>query len=422
LHHRNTTRKGVEMKSKDYPRDIKRGSAVVKIYRKKERGVIRFSVVHFADGKRKFQTFTDEKVAATEAGTIADKLARQDHEGAKLTGADRSNLVAAERALIDCGASLLTAATIYAEAFKILGTDRIIEAARFLAAHSNEGRPELTVADAVAMFEAAKAGKSAKYRKDLRLMLGGLTAAFQCRLAAVSTSDLTTYLAAKKFGAVARNNHTRVIKAFFTYAKEQGWLTPSLPTAADALRQEETTIEKVSTFTPGEVAQLLAHADPDFVPWLALIAFGGLRHEEIAKGLAWENIDLAKGVVHVPGEIAKTKQWRDIEMPPNLRAWLAPFRAATGPVFAQDPDFRIGKTCAAAKVEWQRNALRHSFGSYRMAAVKNAGQVALEMGNSAGIVMKHYRGRVSKEEAKAYWNIKPGTPANVVQMAEGRAA
>ena len=42
------------------------------------------------------------------------------------------------------------------------------------------------------------------------------------------------------------------------------------------------------------------------------------------------------------------------------------------------------------EVKYKRNALRHSFGSYRMETRKNAGQVALEMGNSAAIVMKHY--------------------------------
>ena len=34
-------------------------------------------------------------------------------------------------------------------------------------------------------------------------------------------------------------------------------------------------------------------------------------------------------------------------------------------------------------MKYKRNALPHSFGSYRMETVKNAGQVALEMGNSA---------------------------------------
>jgi hypothetical protein len=46
----------------------------------------------------------------------------------------------------------------------------------------------------------------------------------------------------------------------------------------------------------------------------------------------------------------------------------------------------------------------HSFGSYRMEMVKNAGQVALEMGNSAAIVMKHYFDIVESRAAKEYWN------------------
>ena len=51
--------------------------------------------------------------------------------------------------------------------------------------------------------------------------------------------------------------------------------------------------------------------------------------------------------------------------------------------------------------------LRHSFGSYRMEMVKNAGQVALEMGNSAAIVMKHYVDIVEAAAAREYWNIRP---------------
>ena len=42
-----------------------------------------------------------------------------------------------------------------------------------------------------------------------------------------------------------------------------------------------------------------------------------------------------------------------------------------------------------------------------METVKNAGQVALEMGNSAAIVMKHYFDIVEARAAKEYWNIRP---------------
>jgi hypothetical protein len=67
----------------------------------------------------------------------------------------------------------------------------------------------------------------------------------------------------------------------------------------------------------------------------------------------------------------------------------------------------------------KRNALLHSFGSYRMEMVKNAGQVALEMGNSAAIVMKHYFDIVESRAAKEYWNIRPlprGDSRKIVSM------
>jgi hypothetical protein len=66
-----------------------------------------------------------------------------------------------------------------------------------------------------------------------------------------------------------------------------------------------------------------------------------------------------------------------------------------------------GKTVEGREVTWKRNGLRHSFGSYRLEQTKNAGQVALEMGNSAVIVMKHYFEIVDKVAAGNYWSTYP---------------
>jgi hypothetical protein len=106
-------------------------------------------------------------------------------------------------------------------------------------------------------------------------------------------------------------------------------------------------------------------------------------------GLIWEAINFDRGYLIVSASIAKTGRKRKIDLPENLLAWLAPYRNRSGAIF--DRDFRkpLARACAAARVTYKRNALRHSFGSYRMEMVKNAGQVALEMGNSAAIVMKH---------------------------------
>jgi len=50
----------------------------------------------------------------------------------------------------------------------------------------------------------------------------------------------------------------------------------------------------------------------------------------------------------------------------------------------------------------KRNALRHSFGSYRMEQIKNEGQVALEMGNSPKVVKDHYFEMVDEPAAREH--------------------
>ena len=177
----------------------------------------------------------------------------------------------------------------------------------------------------------------------------------------------------------------------------------------------------MTIYTPGEVAKLLEHADENFLPWVALIAFGGVRHEEMHKGLPWESIDFARGTLIVPAAIAKTGRKRKLDMPDNLRAWLAPYAGRRGAIFATDPDARIQKLSKAAGVPWKRNALRHGFGSYRMQSTKNAGQVSLEMGNSAAVVMAHYFEIVDASAAAAYWNLLPEVAGNIVGIG-GQAA
>ena len=53
-------------------------------------------------------------------------------------------------------------------------------------------------------------------------------------------------------------------------------------------------------------------------------------------------------------------------MSENLSEWLAPYRVKNGALFDKDPRKRIVKIVRLSDVTWKRNALRHSFGSYRM--------------------------------------------------------
>ncbi|HEU5312620.1 MAG TPA: hypothetical protein VFU08_02260 [Candidatus Udaeobacter sp.] len=67
-------------------------------------------------------------------------------------------------------------------------------------------------------------------------------------------------------------------------------------------------------YTSSELSRLLDAADKDFLPYIALIAFGGMRSAELRKGLTWEAINFERGDIIVSAAIAKTGRKRKIVM------------------------------------------------------------------------------------------------------------
>lgn len=72
---------------------------------------------------------------------------------------------------------------------------------------------------------------------------------------------------------------------------------------------------------------------------------------------------------------------------------------------------RWARLAVRAKIKWKRNALRHSFGSYRPAVTADLARVSAEMGNSPAIINEHYRALVTEAEGKAWFGILPALAA-----------
>jgi integrase len=398
------------LKAKEkFPLTVKKGHATVKIYRVKNRDANYYCVSYVSPHGRQRRNFAELDLAKREANTVAEHLRVGDIEALKLTGREKQIYVEAERAITGTGLPLHSVAHEFARAFDILGGAHIVEAARYYKKHVDVDLEQITVTDAVEKFRAAKEaeGVSAMYLKDIRVLLGDFARDFQCPLSSVQPDDLRQYLNAKRVGLVSKANRRRLLVTLFNFAKAQGWLRANEETAADALGTYKIKQRDVEIYTPADISRLLNAADPDFVPYIALIAFGGVRREELHKGLKWDAINFDRATITVPASIAKTGRKRKIVMHENLLEWLAPFPVKSGSIFDIDPQRRIAKVVKAAGVKWKRNALRHSFGSYRMEQTKNEGQVALEMGNSPQIVKDHYFEIVDERAAKAYWSIKP---------------
>jgi integrase len=166
-------------------------------------------------------------------------------------------------------------------------------------------------------------------------------------------------------------------------------------------------IGKIEIFTPEQMSALIEKADHRLLPYLVIGAFAGLRGEEI-KRLDWSEIDLTDGFIEVAADKAKTDTRRLVPIKENLKAWLLPIAKERGPVCPfKNVVNQLMQLVAVANVEWKRNALRHSFISYRVAECADVPRVADESGNSPAIIRTNYLQRVKPKQAQAWFGIMP---------------
>jgi len=181
---------------------------------------------------------------------------------------------------------------------------------------------------------------------------------------------------------------------------------PVLHTARPKLPDNPPEIFKVD-----ELAGLLNAATtraPDIVPMLAIAAFAGIRDAEI-KRLDWSEVDQKRGHIEVKSSKAKSARRRIVEMQPSLREWLRPYAEMTGAVVPANWRKKLDLVRKAAGLaRWPNNGLRHSFASYRLAAIHDAPRVGSELGHtSPQMLYSTYRELVLPEEAERYWKLIP---------------
>jgi integrase len=122
------------------------------------------------------------------------------------------------------------------------------------------------------------------------------------------------------------------VGTLFYFAEARGYVTKgSVDTESIAVARDKGA--NIEIFRPGELERILAAAEkkPEFIPFLAIGAFAGLRAAEIQR-LDWAEIRLDDGFIEVKASKAKTASRRLVPITDNLKAWLAPHKKACGPV------------------------------------------------------------------------------------------
>ena len=259
-------------------------------------------------------------------------------------------------------------------------------------------------------------GMSTAYLSDLELRLGIFCRDFGSRaIASITVEESDNWLRNLKGSPKSRLNYRQNVGVLFSYAFKRRLIdhNPILHTERPKLIDRAPEI-----FGVDELRALLEagqREQPDVLPMLAIGAFTGLRDAEI-KRLDWTEVDLARGHIEVKSAKSKSARRRIVPIQPNLAAWLQPYAARAGRVVPNGWRAKVASVRKAAGLKgWPTNGLRHSFASYRLAAIHDAPRVASELGHtSPQMLYSTYREVVRPEEAERYWKILPAEKSGKV--------
>jgi integrase len=369
----------------------------IKKYKDSERPNLKFVVRSNVSGKWERRFFATEAEAKTYAAQKETELLNEGMEGVSFPPELRVMALRGARQLAEYKKTISDAVEFYRKHLE--ATTRSIPL-------------EKAVRDLIENRRAADA--SERYCKDLRLRLARFCSAFPDRtLADISTAEIDAWLASLNLAPLGRNTYRLRLGTLFAFGMTRRWCTEN--PVLHAMRAKVTDGE-IAILSVAQTAQLLEAASEETLPFWAIGAFAGLRSAELER-LDWAQVHFEAGLIEVKARHSKTARRRLVTMQPNLRAWLAPYRAHRGPVCTGNLRLRAeaDRDRAGLRQNWPTNALRHSFGSYYLAHFKDAPALALQMGNSPDVIFRHYRELVRPKEAARYWQIKPARSAGALK-------
>lgn len=386
--------------------EVKEGNISVPIY---EFSDGRYCVDILLGEKRKRITRASLDAAKIEARKLIAQIASGRAHEEPMTLAEVEDYRLAKDKLASFGVSLLTAVEEWiagrGKAPRVLTTKKVCEVVEeFLTSKRVEG---------VSFF----------HLEDRKYRLNKFAGAFPGRIDQVTTHEVEVWLNGLAVSGRTRNNYRNAVLQLFRYARAKRYLPRNEPTVVEDVAAANSGEGAIEIYTPQELRLLLSHAPAKLLPFFAVGAFAGLRSQEIMR-LDWSDIRFEQGFIEVAAAKAKTASRRLAPLLPVLAAWLLPFRKKSGHVVgytrndmlsvARKEFCKTGINCDGETIEftWKPNALRHSYASYRLADIKDAARVALEMGNSPAMLFRNYRELVSEQQAAEWFSVLPKAEKN----------
>ena len=308
---------------------------------------------------------------------------------------------------------------------------------RIESAQTAEIHPFGQVADQFLAAKQSARGRSRRNVLFLRTQLDSLKKHFGLDrpIGTVTGPEIETWINHGDIEARTRKNRRGAAITIWRWARTRRYL-PDETTAAERTEKPLVPRSAPTTWTPAELAKMWAVCPESHRPWLALSAWAGLRGEEMYQDdkqsdkdvLRWR--DITSGHLEIREAASKTNRRRIVPLCATLTAFLAEERARradepdTAPVCpgrhasADLPVINRSATAICGEVVggWKRNALRHSFISYRAVQI-GLSRTALEAGNSESEAKRSYHDAMTEADAKA-WFDPFGSSSEVLSLVE----
>lgn len=234
------------------------------------------------------------------------------------------------------------------------------------------------------------------------------------RVSEVTRDHIDQFLAGRKVSAIGKDTDRRAVSRFFSWAMEHKRKWAAFNPCAR--KEEEKNLgqrPQPVILTVDQCKALMTaaqkHRKGRLAPYLALCLFGGLRPTEPQR-IAWTNINLQDREINLPAEAVKTGRksgaGRVVEICDTLHAWLKRYKGAE--LFPANFWKDLRAIRKAAKItKWPKDVLRHSAISNHFRKHQSYGKAAEQFGNSEAIIKRDYQSRVSTDEMKKFYAIKP---------------
>ncbi len=393
------------MKDKTAPVRIGKGSRKVAIYPPTTASAY-YRISYHLGGKRIQRTRRTLEEARKEAQAILNKLDAGEVTVAQATPLDIAALQAAKLELHGLNVRLDRAVADYAQVKRLLGDIPLQDAVTYYLNHNPRHLRPITVPLLVDEFLVAKAdiGVSPDYIRDLRYRLRNLARHFKGAIDELTCRDVSNYFRKLNYAAENHCNQMRVVRTFFNYARAQGYM-PEAVNLLKSVAKKKIRRGNYALYQPGELLALLEAADKEMIAPLTVLAFCGVRPNEMRR-LKWQDIRLATRTLVVDAMSAKTASRRTVPLCDAALYWLNSCEPSEGLLWLKKADHwnrRLNRLHKRAGVTQQSNGLRHSYISYRLTLTGDVNRTALEAGNSPSMIHAHYHALVEDPALASQW-------------------